>query len=98
MTCCTNDCNQGRECPARVAKAKPVMKAADPLPPSVWRCQLRKLAYWMLLAVFGMLWMGWLCLAFYALERAKTTQAQHSSEQDHERLVVDGWQRRHGDA
>jgi hypothetical protein len=54
MNCCTNDCNQGRECPARVAKAKPVMKAADPLPPSVWRCQLKKLAYWVLLWVLGL--------------------------------------------
>jgi hypothetical protein len=70
MTCCTNDCNQGRNCPARVAKAKPVMMAADPLPTSIWRYQLRKLAYWMLLAIFGMFWIGWLCLAFYALERA----------------------------
>lgn len=54
MNCCTNDCNQGRECPARVVKAKPVMRAAEPLPPSIWRYQLRKLAYWMLLAVLGL--------------------------------------------
>ena len=57
MKCCTNDCNQGRECPARVTKAKPVMRAADPLPPSIWRYQLKKLAYWMLLAILGVtLW------------------------------------------
>jgi len=57
MNCCTNDCNQGRDCPARVAKAKPVMRAADPLPPSIWRYQLKKLAYWMLLAILGVtLW------------------------------------------
>lgn len=72
MNCCDEycanyGCNQGRECPARVTKAKPVMRAADPLPPSIWRYQLKKLAYWMLLAIFGMLWMGWLCLALYAL-------------------------------
>ena len=68
MNCCSNDCNQGRDCPARVAKAKPVMMAADPLLPSVWRYQLRKLAYWMLLAVFGMLWMGFIaaCAVVYA--------------------------------
>jgi hypothetical protein len=29
------------------------MMAADPLPMSIWRYQLRKLAYWMLLAVLG---------------------------------------------
>jgi hypothetical protein len=34
MNCCDYDCNQGRDCPARVAKARPVMRAADPLPPS----------------------------------------------------------------
>ena len=62
LNCCDYDCNQGRDCPARVAKAKPVMMAADPLPPSVWRYQLKKLAYWMLLAVFGMLWMGFLAV------------------------------------
>lgn len=57
MNCCTNDCNQGRECPAKVTKAKAVMRAADPLPPSIWRYQLRKLAYWMLLAILGVtLW------------------------------------------
>jgi hypothetical protein len=54
MNCCDYDCNQGRDCPVRVAKAKPVMRAADPLPPSIWRHQLRKLAYWMLLAVLGL--------------------------------------------
>jgi len=66
---CTNyGCNQGRECPARVAKAKPVMRAADPLPPSVWRYQLKKLTYWVLLGVFGMLWMGFLaaCAAHWS--------------------------------
>ena len=57
MNCCTNDCNQGRDCPARVAKAKAIMRAADPLPPSIWRYQLKKLAYWMLLAILGVtLW------------------------------------------
>ena len=68
MNCCDYDCNQGRECPARVAKAKPVMRAAKPLPPSVWRYQLKKLAYWVLLAVFGMLWMGFLaaCAAHWS--------------------------------
>lgn len=53
MNCCNGygDCRQGRDCPARVAKAKPVMKAADALPPSVWRYQVRRLAYWMLAVV-----------------------------------------------
>jgi hypothetical protein len=53
MNCCNGygDCRQGRDCPARVAKAKPVMKAADALPPSIWRYQVRRLAYWMLAVV-----------------------------------------------
>ncbi len=34
MNCCDYDCVQGRNCPARVAKCKPVMRAADALPPS----------------------------------------------------------------
>jgi hypothetical protein len=65
MNCCNYDCNQGRDCPVRVAKAKPVMRAADPLPPSIWRCQLRKLAYWVLLAILGVI--VWPTLGYLAL-------------------------------
>ena len=56
MNCCNDfgDCDQGRNCPVRVAKYKPVMMAADPLPPSIWRDQLRRLGYWMLMAVIGL--------------------------------------------
>jgi hypothetical protein len=68
MNCCNHDCNQGRDCPARVAKAKPVMRAADPLPPSIWRYQLRRLGYWMLMGILGMLLLSFLvaCAAVYA--------------------------------
>lgn len=67
MNCCDEycsnyGCNQGRNCPARVAKAKPVMRAAAPLPPSVWRYQLKRLAFWMLAAVTVSLLTG-ACLA-----------------------------------
>lgn len=51
MNCCSKDCQQGRDCPVRVAKARAVMRAADPLPPSIWRYQLRRLGYWMLAVV-----------------------------------------------
>lgn len=53
MNCCDEygECNQGRNCPARVAKARPVMRAADPLPASVWRYWLKRLAYLALAAL-----------------------------------------------
>ena len=68
MTNCCDDygnCNQGRDCPVRVAKAKPVMKAAEPLPPSIWRYQLRRLGYWMLMGILGMLWLSFLVACTY---------------------------------
>ena len=67
MNCCNDfgDCNQGRNCPVRVAKYKPVMMAADPLPPSIWRDQLRRLGYWMLMAVIGLT--VWPMLIYMAL-------------------------------
>ena len=69
MNCCNDfgDCNQGRDCPVRVAKYKPVMMAADPLPPSIWRDQLKRLGYWMLMAVIGLtVWPMLIYLAFRA--------------------------------
>jgi hypothetical protein len=65
MNCCNHNCNQGRDCPVRVAKAKPVMRAADPLPPSIWRYQLRRLGYWMLISILGMLWLSFLVTCTY---------------------------------
>jgi hypothetical protein len=69
MNCCNDfgDCNQGRDCPVRVAKYKPVMMAADPMPPSIWRDQLKRLGYWMLMAVIGLtVWPMLIYLAFRA--------------------------------
>ena len=69
MNCCDDfgDCTQGRNCPVRVAKYKPVMMAADPLPPSIWRDQLKRLWYWMLMAVIGLtVWPMLIYLAFRA--------------------------------
>lgn len=65
MNCCDYDCHQGRDCPARVARAKPVMHAASPLPPSVWRRQVKVLAYWLLMSLGGLLWLA-LLLAMQA--------------------------------
>ena len=45
MNCCDYDCNQGRNCPARVARVGQKMPAAEPLPESVWRYWLKRLVY-----------------------------------------------------
>lgn len=55
--CCNYGCDQGRDCPARVAPVGRGIRAQDPLPPSPWRNQLRHLAKWMLAVI---------CLLFYA--------------------------------
>lgn len=60
--CCDEDCNQGRNCPVRVAKVgqrypkhpKPVVRYA--------KHQLKLLAKWMLLALIG-----WLCFGLIAV-------------------------------
>jgi len=60
--CCDDygNCHQGRDCPVRVATARPLMRAADPLPPTVWRAYLRYLAKWMLMGILGLMWLGFL--------------------------------------
>lgn len=51
MNCCNQDCVQGRECPARVAKCKPVMLAAEPLPASPMAGYLKRMASAMLVVM-----------------------------------------------
>lgn len=60
--CCDDygNCDQGRDFPIRVATTRPLMRAADPLPPSVWRVYLRHLTKWMLLGILGLMWLGFL--------------------------------------
>jgi hypothetical protein len=41
-----------------VAKAKPFMRAADPLPTSMWREQVDRLAYWVLMGILGLMWLA----------------------------------------
>jgi hypothetical protein len=41
------------------------MPAADPLPPSIWRDQIRRLGYWVLMAVIGLT--VWPVLAYLTL-------------------------------
>ena len=51
MNCCDYDCVQGRECPARVAKCRPVMLAAEPLPASPVAGYLKRMATAMLVVL-----------------------------------------------
>ena len=69
MNCCDayGNCNQGRDCPVRVAKVGQKMWAADLLPPSTWRYKVKCLAYWMLMAILGLtIWPTLYYLAFRA--------------------------------
>ena len=67
MNCCDDfgNCNQGRDCPIRVARIGQRMKSADPLPPSIWREQIKRLGYWVLMAVIGLT--VWPVLAYLVL-------------------------------
>ena len=68
MNCCDYNCNQDRECPARVAKYRPVMMVAEPLPAGKWREYLKSIAWWFMMAILGLFWLAFLvaCAAFYA--------------------------------
>jgi hypothetical protein len=48
---------------ARIGRKTP---AAQPLPESVWRKQVRTLAYWLLMALMGLSWLALLLLATQA--------------------------------
>ena len=63
--CANYGCNQGRDCPVRVAKYKPIMRAADPLPSAQWRAHVNHLAYWMLMGVFGLFWLAFVLLCVH---------------------------------
>lgn len=68
MNCCDYKCNQGRDCPARVAKAKPVMRAADAPPPSTWRAIPDKAywsALWVVLGTIAAVNLSFICYIFY---------------------------------
>ena len=60
MTCCERygDCNQGRDCPNRVAKVKTQYpRYVSPEPPSLGREQLKCLIQWLVYALLG--WLVW---------------------------------------
>lgn len=62
MTCCNYDCEQGRDCPARVAKVGQRIPAATPLLPSRWNTTLRRPAACWLVAI----WLSLCAAAFIA--------------------------------
>ena len=58
MSCCdehcaNHGCNQGRDCPARVAPIGKRYHGQDELPPTLWRVYVRYLAKWMLILFVG---------------------------------------------
>jgi len=66
--CCDGMCNQGRDCPARVAKVgQRYPKYPQPYADSIWRRHLKALVWFFLLGL-----LGWLILVplLYLLLRA----------------------------
>ena len=65
MNCCDGNCHQGRDCPVRVAKVGQRVHGPELLPASVWRYQLKRVAWWFVLGILGMLWLAFLvaCVA-----------------------------------
>jgi hypothetical protein len=59
---------QALAAPVRVAKIGKKVHGPELLPQSVWRYMLRRVAYWFVLGILGMLWLAFLvaCAAVYA--------------------------------
>lgn len=53
--CCNNECHQGRDCPARVAKVGKRMHAASPLMPMARHRYLKEVARALLLVTLTLL-------------------------------------------
>jgi hypothetical protein len=67
MNCCDDygNCNQGRDCPIRVAKVGKRMHGPQELQEGTWRYWVRRAAYWLLMAVLGLT--VWPLLAYLVL-------------------------------
>jgi hypothetical protein len=67
MNCCDDygNCNQGRDCPVRVAKVGKRMHGPQALREGAWRYWVRRAAYWLLMAVLGLT--VWPVLAYLVL-------------------------------
>jgi hypothetical protein len=55
MNCCDEygNCRQGHDCPVRIARS---------FEPSTSKRLLRRFSYWLLIAVFGLLWMAFVAI------------------------------------
>jgi hypothetical protein len=51
MNCCNHNCNQGRNCPARVAKIGRKDYAKEPYPPSSAPRCIKRAAKWALIGI-----------------------------------------------
>lgn len=51
MNCCNHNCNQGRNCPARVAKIGRKDYAKEPYPPSSAPRYIKRAATWALIGI-----------------------------------------------
>jgi len=51
MNCCNHSCNQGCDCPARVAKIGRKYHGKEPCPPSSTPRRLKRMAKWMLIGI-----------------------------------------------
>lgn len=66
MKCCDGNCNQGRDCPVRVARIKQrYPKYPDGKYQLCLNRHLKRLAYWMLMALIGLT--VWPMLAYLVL-------------------------------
>lgn len=64
MNCCDYQCDQGRNCPARVARIGARYPAAEPLLSNVFPSLMKRAARAMLLGIVGLLLYGALLAAF----------------------------------
>lgn len=51
MDCCSHNCNEGRNCPARVAKIGRKYYAKEPYPPSPAPRCIKRAAKWVLIGI-----------------------------------------------
>ena len=53
MNCCDGNCNQGRDCPLRIAHASEFLLS---------KRLFRRFFYWLMIAMLGLLWMAFVAI------------------------------------